>query len=261
MNALDPIAFSLSMRHALNAALRAASQPGTVVITGEAGSGRKVLARFIHRASDRQPLPFTVIGCASLDFEALERALEHGGTVVVEELGGVPLELQTQLLVVLAQAHRSRVIVTCRADLAELVTGAVPLAMPPLRERREDLPVLAELVLEGRRLTGEALGVLESHRWPGNVGELTHVLTRAAGRAGGSLIEASDLRFKVRSVDQSIFPHHLPLDLAQLERLAIAEALRRTAGNRTHAARMLKIGLRTLRQKLNTPVSGELAAH
>jgi two-component system response regulator FlrC len=188
--------------------------------------------------------------------------------------------VQGRLLAVLEGSHASRVIATSHRNLAELVDrgqlrsdlyyrlDVYPIVVPPLRERREDLAPLADVMLSraaatlGRpapRLTGEALGLLESQRWQGNVRELANALERAVIRARGPLIEASDLGLVARPVDTSSFPTHLPLDLDQLERLAIGEALRRTSGNRTHAARLLNIGLRTLRQKLNAPSSSSTA--
>jgi two-component system response regulator FlrC len=271
---VEPIAFSPAMRHALGAAVDVAPAPTTVLLTGETGTGKEVLARFIHQMSARTALPFTVIAGASVDLEQVDAALRHGGTVLIDEIGSIPIEMQGRLLTLLEGAHASRVIATSHRDLQELVErgqlrsdlyyrlDVFPIVVPPLRERKEDIAPLADLLLQrasqnlGRmpaRLTGEALGLLESQRWPGNVRELANALERATIRSRGPLIEASDLGLVVRPVDLSFFPNHLPLDLDQLERLAIAEALRRTAGNRTHAARLLNIGLRTLRQKLNTP--------
>ncbi len=181
--------------------------------------------------------------------------------------------MQGRLLSLLEGSHASRVIATSHRDLQDLVgrgqlrsdlyyrLDVFPITVPSLRDRKEDIAPLAELLLQragknlGRqasRLTAEALGLLQSQRWPGNVRELANVLERASIRSRGPMIEVQDLGLIARPVDVSFFPTHLPLNLDQLERLAIAEALRRTAGNRTHAARLLNIGLRTLRQKLNT---------
>jgi len=275
---VEPIAFSPAMRHALGAALDVASAPTTVLLTGETGAGKEVLARFIHQSSPRAALPFTLIGSANLDLEQVASALEHGGTVMLDEVASIPLDLQGRLLALLEGSHASRVIATSHRNLTDLVDrgqlrsdlyyrlDVYPIVVPPLRERREDLAALADVLLArssanlGRpapRLTGEALGLLESQRWQGNVRELANVLERATIRTRGPLIEATDLGLAARPVDASSFPSHLPLDLDQLERLAISEALRRTQGNRTHAARLLNIGLRTLRQKLNTPASND----
>jgi two-component system, response regulator FlrC len=163
-----------------------------------------------------------------------------------------------------------------------------PIVVPALRDRREDLPALcAQLLAEaagsaGRpapRLSASALEALAEEPFPGNVRELRNLLERAVVRCRGEVIEAADLRrvgATARALggaaasasatliatststptpapsSSSTFPVHLPLDLAHLERLAIEEALRRMNGNRTHAARLLGIGLRTLRNKLRT---------
>ncbi len=270
---VELVATSPAMRHALSAALDVASAPTTVLLTGETGTGKEVLARFIHQSSARSPLPFTIGASASIDLEQVEGALTHGGTVLFDEIASIPMEMQGRLLSLLEGSHASRVIATSHRDLQDLVgrgqlrsdlyyrLDVFPIAVPSLRDRKEDIAPLAELLLQragknlGRqasRLTAEALGLLQSQRWPGNVRELANVLERASIRSRGPMIEVQDLGLIARPVDASFFPTHLPLNLDQLERLAIAEALRRTAGNRTHAARLLNIGLRTLRQKLNT---------
>lgn len=277
------IAFSPAMRQALGAAVDVAGAPTTVLLTGETGSGKEVLARFIHQVSPRAALPLSVLSGISLDLEQVDAALRHGGTVVLDEIAAIPIETQGRLLALLEGAHASRVIATSHRELRELVDrgqlrsdlfyrlDVYPIVLPALRERREDLPALTDVLIAriaaalGRpplRLTGEALGVLESYRWPGNVRELANVLERALIRARGQVIEAGDLGLSAprptrEVVSDQAFPAHLPLDLVLLERVAIAEALRRTNGNRTHAARLLNIGLRTLRQKLNSPSTSD----
>lgn len=275
---------SASMRHTVSAAIDVAAAPTTVLLTGETGSGKDVLARFIHDSSARAAKPFSTFTCAVMDAAAVEafgQALQHGGTVVLDEVSAMPLDAQGRVLALLEGNHTggfaSRVIATSHRDLREQVEkgslrsdlyyrlDVFPIAVPPLRERREDIAALANSLL-GRiatslnkpsmTLTGEALGMLETQKWPGNVRELANVLERATIRARGTVIEAADLGITARPTETSSFPQWLPLDLVQLERLAIAEALRRTNGNRTHAARLLNLGLRTLRQKLNTPTAG-----
>ncbi|MFZ5439609.1 MAG: sigma 54-interacting transcriptional regulator [Myxococcota bacterium] len=278
------IGFSPAMRQAIGAAVDVAGAPTTVLLTGETGSGKEVLARFIHQISPRAGLPLSVLSGIALDLEQVEAALRHGGTVVLDEIAAIPMETQGRLLAILEGTHPSRLIATSHRDLRELVErgqlrsdlfyrlDVYPIVVPPLRARREDLPSLTDVLIAriaaalGRpplRLTGEALGVLEGYRWPGNVRELANVLERALIRTRGQVIEAADLglpaptRSAAHEPSMVGFPAHLPLDLVALERVAIAEALRRTNGNRTHAARLLNIGLRTLRQKLNTPSSPE----
>lgn len=268
------IALSPAMRHSLATAIDVAPTPATVLLTGETGTGKEVFARLIHAMSPRASLPFSVCTGASLDLEQFGTALGHGGTVMIDEVASIPMTTQGQLVALLQGSHPSRLIATSHRDLRELVERGLlrsdlyyrldvfPISVPPLRERKEDIAPLAEVLLHrasqnlGRlpaKLTGEALGLLESQLWPGNVRQLANTLERATIRARGPYIEGADLGLTHHPLSPTPFPNHLPLDLSQLERLAIAEALRRTSGNRTHAARLLNIGLRTLRQKLNTP--------
>jgi two-component system, response regulator FlrC len=178
-----------------------------------------------------------------------------------------------------------RVVATSNRDLGEMVRRGLfrsdlfyrlnvfPITLPPLRSRREDLPalasqLLAELAAElGRpapRLDEGALEPLSTHPFPGNVRELRNVLERALVRCRGSVLGARDLALDLSASSSTATPtaistaiatstfgaSGLPIDLSDLEKLAIAEALRRVGGNRTHAARLLGIGLRTLRNKL-----------
>jgi len=270
----DIIALSAPMRELLAAALDVAPTPTTVLITGESGTGKEIVARFIHAMSPRAALPFTVVPSVTFEAPLVAQALQHQGTVVIDELSALPHEAQAKLLALLEAPHSSRVIATSnRALLGLLERGALrsdlfyrldvyPLHVPALRERREDIAQLADTLLTrvaaglGRtpfHLTGAALTALEGFDWPGNVRELANVLERSAIRAKGPLLDAADLPIEPARNSPSPFPSHLPLDLEHLERLAIGEALRRTGGNRTHAARLLRIGVRTLRQKLNGP--------
>lgn len=272
----DLIGVSAAMRETLAAALDVAGTSTTVLVTGESGAGKELLARLVHGASPRTALPFTLLSCVTLDAAAAEAALAHGGTVVLDEVAALSFEDQGRLLLLLEKPRSARVIGISNRDLPTLVLRGTlradlyyrldvfPLRMPALRERREDLVPLADLLLRqhalrlGRpalRLSGGALSALAAHAFPGNVRELGNVLERAAIRARAPVIEAAELGLGPALADTSQFPSALPLELSQLERLAIAEALRRSGGNRTHAARLLGLGLRTLRQKLNGPVA------
>ena len=210
-----------------------------------------------------------------------------GGTLLLDEVSEIPLALQAKLLRVLQEREVDRVggqrpvpvdvrvIAATNRDLAEMVArgqfrsdlyyrlNVFPVVLPPLRERREDVPALASgLVAEaaaemGRpapALAPDVVDLLAMHDFPGNVRELRNLLQRAMVRCRGPVIGPDHLRAgaDLRSAAQppSELPGFLPLDLAALERLAIREALRRVNGNRTHAARLLGIGLRTLRNKL-----------
>jgi transcriptional regulator with GAF, ATPase, and Fis domain len=211
-----------------------------------------------------------------------------GGTLLLDEVSEIPLGLQAKLLRALQEREIDRVggqrpvpvdvrvVAASNRDLAGMVArgqfrsdlyyrlNVFPIVVPPLRERPEDLPALAAGLLEeaaaelGRQaptLDPDALGLLAAHDFPGNVRELRNLLQRAMVRCRGPVIGPDQIRPGVpRSVPpataDAALPPGLPLDLGELERIAIREALRRVNGNRTHAARLLGIGLRTLRNKL-----------
>jgi DNA-binding NtrC family response regulator len=220
----------------------------------------------------------------------------HGGTLLLDEISELPLPLQAKLLRVVQEREVDRVggrqpvpvdvriVATTNRDLAEMVRRGefrsdlyyrlhvFPIVLPPLRDRREDLPALAAALLAdaaralGRAappITPDALAALATHTFPGNVRELRNALERALVRCHGPELEARHLRLDAawetipdisvrRAAPEAARGAFaaLPLDLSHLERIAIEEALRRVRGNRTHAARLLGIGLRTLRNKL-----------
>jgi two-component system response regulator FlrC len=302
------------MREALAAAEDVALGNTTVLLCGESGTGKEVLARHIHRLSERAEGPWVAVNCAALPGELLESELfghERGsftgaserrlgrleqadhGTLLLDEISELPLALQPKLLRVLQEREIDRlggarpipvdvrIIATTNRDLQAMVARGqfradlyyrlcvYPIDLPPLRQRPDDLPALASALLAeiagrlGRpipSLSNAALTCLAAHPFPGNVRELGNVLERALVRCrvpelGPEHLDAG-LRstLKVVGEGKTAAPRGLaaglPLDLGALERLAIGEALRRVGGNRTHAARLLGISLRTLRNKL-----------
>jgi two-component system response regulator FlrC len=212
----------------------------------------------------------------------------HGGTLLLDEISELPLPLQGKLLRAIQEREIDRVgghspvavdvriIAASNRDMAGMLARGLfrsdlyyrlnvfPVLVPPLRERGADLPGLVEeLLVEaavalGRAtpvLTSDALGLLARQAFPGNVRELGNLLERALIRCRDACLDAELLRSVLPRAPGSTptsasLPRELPLDLGALERLAIQEALRRVNGNRTHAARLLGIGLRTLRNKL-----------
>jgi len=210
-----------------------------------------------------------------------------GGTLLLDEVSEIPLSLQAKLLRVLQEREVDRlgsqrpvpvdvrVIAATNRDLGQMVSkghfrsdlyyrlNVFPVVLPPLRTRVEDLPALAAGLLAeaseemGRpapSLSPDVVDLLAGHDFPGNVRELRNVLQRALVRCRGPVIGPEHLRtaadLPAPAPGAAALPSGLPLDLASLERMAIREALRRVNGNRTHAARLLGIGLRTLRNKL-----------
>jgi two-component system response regulator FlrC len=302
------------MREALLAADDVADTPTTVLLLGESGVGKEVLARHLHARSARAEGPWVAVNCAALPGELLESELfghergaftgaaerragrfeqASGGTLLLDEVSELPLALQAKLLRVLQEREIDRVggqrpvpvdvrvIATTNLDLGELARAGrfrsdlyyrlnvYPIVVPPLRERPEDVGPLARRLLAdaaatlGRpapRLSATAEAALLDHAFPGNVRELRNLLERAVVRCRGELVEPLHLGLAAPTFPPTagagavpadgVLLSELPLDLATLERLAIEEALRRVNGNRTHAARLLGIGLRTLRNKL-----------
>ncbi|MDX2013827.1 MAG: sigma 54-interacting transcriptional regulator [Myxococcaceae bacterium] len=272
----DFVAQSRSMQEAVAAALDVAASPTTVFLRGEHGTGKRRFARFIHAHSKAAAKPFVEVNPTTFDVVQIEVQLQSAGTMLFDEIGALSQEHQAHLLRLLEAPHAARIIASTSEAAEKLVEAGrlrsdlfyrldvYPLRVPALRERRDDLSRLAQVlsIKAAQRLgrpaptlSAGALIALEQADFPGNVRELENVLERALIRSRTPTIEAAALALAPPRVDGGLFPEGLPLDLAELERVAIAEALRRVNGNRTHAARLLGIGLRTLRQKLNGPSS------
>ena len=271
-----PVAESPAMREVLRTLDEVASTPTTVLLLGPRSSGRARLGRYLHARSGRSG-PCLEVRCASPggpSDPALQATLaaSAGGTLLLREVGDLPGEAQGRLARALQDRDDGprgvRVISTATPDLAARVAAGgfrsdlfyrldvFPVAVPPLCERPEDLAgIAASLLAEEaqargtapRALSEGALEALRSLPLPGNLAELAALLRKAAQREGPALRAADLLGEEAAS---AAFPEDLPLDLDRLERLAILEALRRAGGNRTQAARLLHIGLRTLRNKL-----------
>jgi DNA-binding NtrC family response regulator len=309
----DPLAGGVaggsdSMGRVLEAVAAVAPSEATVLITGETGVGKELVARAVHRASRRTGAPFVKVNCAAIPDYLLESELfghekgaftgavtrkpgrfelAHGGTLFLDEVGELPLLLQPKLLGVLQDGAFERVggVDTIRVDLRvvaatnrdleeEVAAGrfradlyyrlnVVPIHVPPLRERPEDVPVLAEhfaakhAAAHGRtppRVKPEAAALLMAHPWPGNVRELENLMERLLVfcpsdeivpgdlpeefRQEGSPAGAAPLKDAVRSLSRSA------------ERQMIREALEASGQNRTHAARLLGISRRALQHKI-----------
>ena len=283
----------------------------TVTLIGETGTGKDVLAHAIHGASPRRGAAFAVFDCAAVPPSLIESELfghekgaftgavaaragvferAHGGTLFIDEIGELPLDLQPKLLRALEQRQvqrlggttvvpfDARIVAATNRDLGAAVeTGAfrqdlffrlstAVLEVPPLRDRLEDLPALVGhfLTLAGRPLsvTPEALALLCAHAWPGNVRELKNAIDSAAALARGPSLDVPDLVFLRQGTgapprrdrgkaDASPPPAGPPGGSLQAqERLAIQRALKEHDGNRTHAARAIGIATSTLYTKL-----------
>lgn len=289
------------MRRLLGMAFQAARSDAPLLIQAESGTGKELLARYVHESSARASRRFVAINCAAVPHELLESELfghekgsftgaasrkpgkfelADGGTILLDEVGEMDLHLQAKLLRVLQEGEIDpvgstrplsidvRVIATTNRQLRDLVAegsfredlyfrlNVIPLTIPPLRERKEDIPVLVQHFCrkyadpeQPRRFADETLALLEKYDWPGNVRELENVTRRALVLSRNPVITPSDLFLELedRGEALSIRPG---LALKDLERELIRITLKETAGNRTRAAEMLGISLRTLRNKL-----------
>src|SRR5580704_7536762 len=271
--------------------MRVAGTRATVLLAGESGVGKDMIARAIHHHSPRRDRPFVKINCTALPENLMESELfgyEKGaftganiskpgkfeladtGTVMLDEIGDVPPAIQVKLLNVLQERQIERlgsnkvmhsdvrVIAATNVDLrAALEQGTfredlyyrlnvVPLDIPPLRERKEDIPYLVEHF--AKKFNGEisegALERLMSYHWPGNVRELENVVERSILLAQGPRVEASDIRIDTtanRPRPATAEDHFLPegMSLDDYEKSIIREALKRADGNKSQAARLL----------------------
>ena len=277
----------------------------TVLIEGETGTGKELVARAIHRASHRKDHPFIAVNCAGLteslvasqlfghkrgaftgavsDQQGLIEAAE-GGTLFLDEIGDIPLTVQTSLLRVLQEREITRlgesqlrkvdvrVLTATHHNLAKDVTSGTFRAdllyrirvgrvlLPPLRERREDIPLLINHFLNQYRATtgrpaetvsNEAIRLLMAYPWPGNVRELMHAIEFALIRCPHSIIRPQDLPPEVVNQDER-FPVVLQEKTTPTpEKDRILAALKETGGNRSAAAKLLGISRLTLYRRLS----------
>ena len=295
-----------AMRELFELARRAARSEVTVLLTGETGSGKEVVAAEIHRASARAAGPYVRINCASIPETLIESELfghergaftgadkrrigfiesAHGGTLLFDEIGELPLSLQAKLLRVLEERKVLRVgsveevevdvrfVAATNRDLEREVEkgafrhdlffrlSAMTLRVPPLRDRPKDLPLLAAHFATRAsqaarrppaRFTDGFSQALLRYPWPGNVRELRNVIERAVILADGSELTVTELPERLAVLAPATSREASPMRerLDDVERRALADALREAKGNRTHAARRLGISRRALLYKL-----------
>jgi DNA-binding NtrC family response regulator len=286
---------------------KVAPTQSTVLILGETGTGKELVARAVHDQSARAGEPFVAINCGALPETLIESELfghrkgaftgadEHrvglfevanGGTIFLDEIGELPKAMQAKLLRVLESREIRRVgenkslIVDVRVvcathrDLPEMVAAAefredlmyrintFEIFLPPLRDRLDDIPEIAEHLLgrfraksrPGRQpIADDAIEALKSHIWPGNVRELANVLEHATILCDDGPITAEFLpaHFNRRQLTGAAANRPGPISLRDLEMQAIYQALERHGGNKPRAADELGISLKTLYNKLN----------
>jgi DNA-binding NtrC family response regulator len=284
---------------------KVAPTDATVLIRGETGTGKELVARAVHRNSPRHGRPLVTINCAALQETLLESELfghekgaftgailsksglievAEGGTLFIDEVAEMAPALQAKLLRVLEDGHYRRVggSKESHADVRVIAATNKPLDaeqkagrfredlfyrlnvfsidLPPLRERRQDIPVLVEHFLTNRQLgkvrcnvDADAMHALVSYSWPGNIRELANVLERAQILAEGNLITLDDLPETMQAPPTPI--EHAstdPLNLRELERQTVQAALQQAKGNKVHAAKALGISRRALYRLIET---------
>ena len=313
-----------AMQEVFRAIGRLAQSHATVLINGESGAGKELVARALHRHSPRRDAPFIAINTAAIPRDLLESELfghergaftgaaaqrrgrfeqAEGGTLFLDEIGDMPAELQTRLLRVLSDGHfyrvggqqpiraNVRVIAATHQDLEERVRNGlfredlfhrlnvIRLRLPPLRERKEDIPILVrhflqksaqELSVDAKRISEAALRHLQSYAFPGNVRQLENVCHWLTVMAPGQVVELADLPPELRdqpaTAPSSDWTDSLARDVDRLlgsvpgevfeqlsqtfERTLIRRALVATGGRKIEAAQLLGIGRNTITRKI-----------
>jgi two-component system NtrC family response regulator len=290
------------IREVLDMAGRVAASDATVLITGERGTGKELLAKGIHFNSYRATGPFVAVNCAAIPETLIESELfghvkgaftgagrdkegkfelADGGTILLDEIGELRIDLQAKILRVLQERTIDRlgdtksipvdvrVIASTNRDIEQAIKegkfredlydriNVVGLRMPPLRERRDDVPLLVTYFLKKFNkdlsvgIDQEALDALLSYGWPGNVRELESVIERASVLKRGSLVTLADLPDKLKKEKASVESIILNLPdegiaLEELEKSLIVKALEKYKGNQTRAAEYLGITRPTL---------------
>ncbi len=306
----DILAKSPQMQAIFKTVSKIAEYKTTALITGESGVGKELIARAIHRRSTRRGGPFIAVNCGAIPENLLESELfgykrgaftdatndriglfeqAHHGTLLLDEIGELPLSLQVKLLRVLQEESLRklgdnrdikidvRILAATHRDLqAETKAGrfredlyyrinVLPIAIPPLRERREDIPILLDHFLArnnarfGTHIRGvepEARRLLLEYAWPGNVRELENTIERAMVLTEHESIGVEDLPERVREARDPIQLHLTSGELSikktsrVIEEILIRRALTKTKGNRTRAAEVLEISHRALLYKI-----------
>ena len=299
---------SPAMQEIFATILRVAPTRATVLLAGESGVGKDLIARAIHHHSPRRDRPFVKINCTAIPENLMESELfgfEKGaftgaiaakpgkfeqadtGTAFLDEIGDVPGSIQVKLLRVLQEREFERlgsnktrqidvrIVAATNRDLrAALEEGTfredlyyrlnvVPIIIPPLRERKEDIPFLAEHFMRklaresgstANSISDEAIQKLLQYSWPGNVRELENVIERSLVLCSGTTLGADDIRLETgaraaKAIANGFLPDGVTLE--EYEQAIIREALKRANGNKSQAARLLGLTRNALRYRLS----------
>jgi two-component system, NtrC family, response regulator AtoC len=304
------VAKSNAMQAVFALATKVAQYNTTVLITGESGTGKELVACAIHQSGPRKQYPLVAVNCGSIPENLLESELfgyvkgaftgadgskkglfeeAHKGTIFLDEIGEMPLNLQVKLLRVLqeneirpvgsAQSRKIdvRVIAATSRNLQQMVAvgdfredlfyrlNVLPVEVPPLRNRSEDIPLLCQHFIQQlnetlqRRVKGIAPAAMVSllqHSWPGNVRELENAIERAMVLSEGDILDEGGFSYSSMGTTspslwaRDIEGHSLKIAQKILEKEMIVKALKATAGNRTQAAKLLEISHPSLLSKM-----------
>ena len=297
----------------LNVALRAAPADSPVLIQGPSGTGKDLIASFVHAHSSRKEGPFLALNCSSIPVTLIESELfghekgaftdaknakqglveiAHGGTLFLDEIAELPLEIQPKLLRFLQTGEYrrvggnkntradARIIAATNADLRERMSGGqfredlfyrlnvITLRLPPLAERKEDIPLLVDHFLmraagvkTPKRIDGKASEALVNYDWPGNVRELENVIQRATILCEDDVIQLDDLALPART-DRRFGPGRTApsspiaagsaISLAEMQKTHVAAVLDSVNWNKELAAKILGISVKTLYSKIQS---------
>jgi len=303
-SSFEGVGCSAAFRSLMARAQRVAQTDADILIEAESGTGKELLARVIHSSSKRNNGPFVAVNCSAFPDNLLESELfghvrgaftgannpkpgkfelADGGTLLLDEIGEMPLSLQPKLLRVLQEREIDRlgdtrtlsvdvrVIATTNRSLRALVDAGqfradlyyrlhvVPLTIPPLRERVEDILPLAEHFLrkhEPRAQRGmysispELAAQLQSHTWPGNIRELENFMRCAMALTPGTTLGPQLLETDDTGAADKTSSFKPGLTLQEMERQLVEKTLEATGGNRTRAAELMGVSLRTIRNKI-----------
>ncbi len=288
---------------------KAANSSHPVLILGESGTGKELVARSIHFGGSYRDRPFIPVDCGSLVPTLIESELfgyvrgaftgavrakdgllatADGGTIFLDEVGELPIDLQSKLLRAIQEKEvrpvgsnravpvNARILAATNRDLESAVQqgtfrrdlyfrlNVLTLRIPPLRERKQDIPLMVGHVLERvarttgvhRTISDEALRRMLDYEWPGNVRELENCLERACALSSSATLQIGDLPTALRNLANEAYPtleltqNHSIVTLSELEKRAITQAIEQLNGDKLEAARRLGIGKTTLYRKL-----------
>ena len=289
---------------AMNLAKRVATTDTTVLILGETGTGKEVFAQAIHQASLRYNQNFVAVNCSAFSKELLESALfghkagaftgaikdtkglfeeAHKGTIFLDELGEMAIELQAKLLRVLETGEFQkvgestltkvdvRIIAATNKNLEEQIAqhlfrsdlyyrlSVFSIELPSLKERKKDIPLLAKSFValfsiknnkKELELTPEYLQALEQNVWKGNIRELKNVIERSIILTDGPVLDLWTLPLELQQSNNGLGKMMSAFSMASVEKLQIQKVLNHTKGNKAEAARLLEIGIATLYRKI-----------